>query len=464
MQNRTSSESWQKLLEMPRKTWWARLPFGARMTAGASAILVVAGGGTIVVAALIDDPVIVVADAGQDTPGAVATAPAPPSAASGLGEETGTEGPTSGRSTSSGGPASSGRTDPAPEPRQTSTPGAAPEDRGGAPVDRPAARPAVAIGPVVTVRTVSEKRRIPFRTRRVGDWHLDRGEERVQKPGSAGEKTLRYRVTYVDGRQTDRRLLKSEVTREPKYRIVAFGIPRGDDSGNGNPGDGNDNGDPGDGNGDHSGGNGDRGDHGGGDGNPGDDWNHGDDWNQGNDWNHGDGPNDDGGGPIGGDGPSGGDGPTGNDGDGPSGGEDRGDGFENIENRENGEGGGENSWPGSGECLPMGRDESCPAEADWTPGEDRRGGAGWQDGADWRGGAGWQDGADRRDGAGWQDSADWRGGAGWQDNADWRGGADREDCADWRDGAGWQEGAGWGADGAEGWREAGLRAEDAVLS
>src|SRR4051812_18766474 len=37
---------------MPRKSWWARLPFGVRMTAGASALLVVIGAGTAGVAAL----------------------------------------------------------------------------------------------------------------------------------------------------------------------------------------------------------------------------------------------------------------------------------------------------------------------------------------------------------------------------------------------------------------------------
>ena len=45
----------QQLLEMPRKSWWARLPFGVRMTAGTSALLIAIGGGAAGVAALTKD-------------------------------------------------------------------------------------------------------------------------------------------------------------------------------------------------------------------------------------------------------------------------------------------------------------------------------------------------------------------------------------------------------------------------
>src|SRR5689334_17503427 len=53
VQNQTTSDSWQQLLEMPRKSWWARLPFGVRMAAGASALLLAVGGGAIGVATLV---------------------------------------------------------------------------------------------------------------------------------------------------------------------------------------------------------------------------------------------------------------------------------------------------------------------------------------------------------------------------------------------------------------------------
>ncbi len=53
--NQTTDPSWQKLLEMPRKSWWARLPFGVRMTAGTSTLLILVGSGVVGVAALTDE-------------------------------------------------------------------------------------------------------------------------------------------------------------------------------------------------------------------------------------------------------------------------------------------------------------------------------------------------------------------------------------------------------------------------
>src|SRR3954451_14954687 len=52
VQNQTTSDSWQQLLEMPRKSWWARLPFSVRMVAGTSALLIVIGGAAAGVSAL----------------------------------------------------------------------------------------------------------------------------------------------------------------------------------------------------------------------------------------------------------------------------------------------------------------------------------------------------------------------------------------------------------------------------
>jgi arylsulfatase A-like enzyme len=164
------------------------------MTAGASAILMVTGGGTLTVAAFIDrDPAVVVTDAGQVTPSAGTAGSELPSAASGLGRQKPKNG-----------------ADRRPEPRPTATSGAA-------------VRPAAEDDRVVTTRTVSETRVIPYQTRRVPDQELASGDQRIDDPGNEGEETRRYRVTYVNGRLTDRRLLNSEVTREPTSRVVAFG-------------------------------------------------------------------------------------------------------------------------------------------------------------------------------------------------------------------------------------------------
>src|SRR5689334_24309336 len=59
---------------MPQKSWWARLPFGVRMTAGTSALLALIGGGAATVAIMTkDEPRAVQVTAGR---GSVGAAPA----------------------------------------------------------------------------------------------------------------------------------------------------------------------------------------------------------------------------------------------------------------------------------------------------------------------------------------------------------------------------------------------------
>jgi hypothetical protein len=77
--------------------------------------------------------------------------------------------------------------------------------------------------PVITTRTDTETREVPFSTQTVSDPDLPSGSREVQTPGVAGEQTLRYLVTLTDGKQTGRRLLDSTVTRPPQQQVVAVG-------------------------------------------------------------------------------------------------------------------------------------------------------------------------------------------------------------------------------------------------
>lgn len=95
------------------------------------------------------------------------------------------------------------------------------------------ARPAPA--PLVTTRTDVETRPIPFPTRLVRDSSLPRGTRRIQAPGMPGEETLRYLVTLVDGKPSDRRLVDTTVTKKPQPRVVAFGARRKPDKDCGRP-------------------------------------------------------------------------------------------------------------------------------------------------------------------------------------------------------------------------------------
>lgn len=218
VQNQTTSDSWQQLLEMPRKSWWARLPFGVRMTAGTSALLIAIGAGAAGVAALTKDReqaprVVTAVGEAQAAPHEAAGRPAPPPAAvSRMNHATGRRTAENDQADRTGTRA----------PRRDATAQAPARTVAGAPA--PAKN--IPAGPVTTTRTDVETRAIPFRTRLVRDPSMPRGAKRVQTPGVPGEETLRYLVTVVDGQPADRKLIDTTVTREPQHRVVAYGSAR----------------------------------------------------------------------------------------------------------------------------------------------------------------------------------------------------------------------------------------------
>lgn len=82
---------------------------------------------------------------------------------------------------------------------------------------------------VTRIRTeeVQEIRPVEPPEERIEDSDLDEGEEVVEEPGTPGEKVTTFRVTTVDGTETEREELDSEVTREPEPRIVRVGTESG---------------------------------------------------------------------------------------------------------------------------------------------------------------------------------------------------------------------------------------------
>lgn len=75
----------------------------------------------------------------------------------------------------------------------------------------------------VTKKQVVEEKKIPYQTVRQPDRTLEKGIERVKQGGIEGIKRQVFEVTYVDGREKDRRLISSKVVREPRPKIVAVG-------------------------------------------------------------------------------------------------------------------------------------------------------------------------------------------------------------------------------------------------
>lgn len=226
----------QHLLEVPRKSWWARLPFGVRMLAGASVLLALLSGGVAAAAVLNgrdgstrtaeqtlaadpgaahleQDPEIVSREAAAAEPLPqrqvhVPVQPAPPIA---------------GQPTETGSELSRVRDE---DPADRTGPRVPRSSRTAAekPQDKKTKAGHAAAEPVVTTRTDVETQPIPFRTRVIRDDSLPQGFRRVQTAGTPGERTIRYQVTVVDGKPSGRRVLDTRITRQPQQRVVVFGI------------------------------------------------------------------------------------------------------------------------------------------------------------------------------------------------------------------------------------------------
>lgn len=69
------------------------------------------------------------------------------------------------------------------------------------------------------VKTVA----IDYETKKVETNELYAGETKVQQKGEDGEKRLTYKVTYTNGKESDRELVSEEITKEPVEKIVLVG-------------------------------------------------------------------------------------------------------------------------------------------------------------------------------------------------------------------------------------------------
>lgn len=77
--------------------------------------------------------------------------------------------------------------------------------------------------PESTFREETVTETIPFGASTVEDPNLPSGQSQVTTAGQAGERTLTYRVEYIDGREVDRELVSDVVTREPVTEVTAVG-------------------------------------------------------------------------------------------------------------------------------------------------------------------------------------------------------------------------------------------------
>jgi resuscitation-promoting factor RpfB len=110
-----------------------------------------------------------------------------------------------------------------PEPASTASAVAPSSDPSTSTDPTPSASASATATPVVDKSTVTERRTIPFATRRVRDATVAEGTTKVRTRGRTGIKTLVYEVTETDGVRTAKKLLRQVVTRRPVTRVIAVG-------------------------------------------------------------------------------------------------------------------------------------------------------------------------------------------------------------------------------------------------
>ncbi|WP_225997976.1 G5 domain-containing protein [Myceligenerans pegani] len=77
--------------------------------------------------------------------------------------------------------------------------------------------------PVTTTKKITKKEAIPFQKVTKKDPNLDKGTKKVTTKGVKGVRTKTIRVTYVDGEETDRKVVKNVVTKKPVDQVTSIG-------------------------------------------------------------------------------------------------------------------------------------------------------------------------------------------------------------------------------------------------
>lgn len=95
----------------------------------------------------------------------------------------------------------------------------------------------------VTFKEVTETEKISYGTEEKYSDSMEKGSRKVSQQGVDGEKTVTYKVKYIDGKEDSREKIKEEVTKEPVKEIVTVGTKTsGGDSGSDDSDSGNNSG------------------------------------------------------------------------------------------------------------------------------------------------------------------------------------------------------------------------------
>lgn len=77
--------------------------------------------------------------------------------------------------------------------------------------------------PKIEYKSITETEIIEFKTDAIDDSNLEKGKEEVRQEGENGIKQISYKITYTDGKETNKEKTGEVTTKEPKSKIIAKG-------------------------------------------------------------------------------------------------------------------------------------------------------------------------------------------------------------------------------------------------
>ena len=80
--------------------------------------------------------------------------------------------------------------------------------------------------PVITIKIETKTQPVPFETETQYDTTLDQNTQTVQQAGKNGERTITYELTLTDGKETDRKETKNEITTPPTTEVIIKGTAK----------------------------------------------------------------------------------------------------------------------------------------------------------------------------------------------------------------------------------------------
>ena len=75
----------------------------------------------------------------------------------------------------------------------------------------------------VEIKTVTKNEKIAHETNIIEDSDLDKGKTKIEVKGVDGERSVTYRITYINGAQSEKREVASSVTKDPVTEVKRVG-------------------------------------------------------------------------------------------------------------------------------------------------------------------------------------------------------------------------------------------------